>query len=173
MGLGGRQRDLAGRADRLAEGEDPEGGPAGGEAGDGETGGGYAGLDEAARERLEAIARLQERAARELERGNTLRANRLQEQATGSLRDLSDEIAAALDELEAAMAGDRESTEDSERLDPFGRPVGGNGDGDNVSIPDEAERQRARDILDELRPRFEDAEDAEEREYLERLLDRF
>ncbi|MEO0786226.1 MAG: DUF4175 family protein, partial [Pseudomonadota bacterium] len=62
---------------------------------------------------------------------------------------------------------------DDRALDPFGRAFGGAGDGDDVSIPDEAERQRAKDILDELRRRYNEAEEGEEREYLERLLDRF
>lgn len=58
-------------------------------------------------------------------------------------------------------------------IDPFGRAIGEAGVGDDVTIPDASERQRAKDILDELRRRYEEAGDEEEREYLERLLDRF
>ncbi|MCI4643666.1 MAG: DUF4175 domain-containing protein [Hyphomonadaceae bacterium] len=177
-GLGDRQRGLAKQAERLSRGigpggEDEDGGE--GAAASGEPDGeetGTAAIDDAARRRLEDIARLQERAARELERGREDWAGRLQEEATGQLRDLSAELAARLDEIEEAMAGDRTNA-DSDQVDPFGRPIGGPGVGDGVAIPDEAERQRAKDILDELRRRYEDAEDAEEQEYLERLLDRF
>jgi hypothetical protein len=51
--------------------------------------------------------------------------------------------------------------------------MGAGNDGEGVSIPEEAERQRAKDILDELRRRYNEAETEEEREYLRRLLDRF
>ena len=178
-GLGERQRELAGRSDRLSQGlgtGDEEGeGTGGGEQGEEEAQQfGLGSLDEAARRRLEDVARLQDRAARELEEGNEFRANRLQERATGELRDLSDELAAALDELQEARRGDLAGGNGDERTtDPFGRAVGGTGNGDDVTIPEEAERQRAKDILDELRQRFEDAETDEEREYIERLLDRF
>ncbi|SLN26537.1 TIGR02302 family protein [Oceanibacterium hippocampi] len=65
---------------------------------------------------------------------------------------------------------------DPSSRDPLGRPVGGNwGDtGDDVSVPDKADLQRAREILNELyrrsgergRPRFE-------LDYIDRLLRRF
>ena len=45
--------------------------------------------------------------------------------------------------------------------------------GENVRVPEEAERQRAKDILEELRRRYNESDDEEEREYLRRLLDRF
>lgn len=175
-GLGERQRGLAKQAERLSRGmgEDTDAGSGQSAEGDpeGEEGTGMAGLDDAARQRLEDIARLQERAARELERGREDWAGRLQEEVTGQLRDLSTELAERLDEIEEAMAGDRTNA-DSDRVDPFGRPIGGPGTGDSVTIPDEAERQRAKDILDELRRRYENTDDAEEQEYLRRLLDRF
>ena len=44
---------------------------------------------------------------------------------------------------------------------------------DRVNIPDATERQRAKDILEELRQRYNESDDEEEREYLRRLLDRF
>ncbi|MEM1151265.1 MAG: DUF4175 family protein, partial [Pseudomonadota bacterium] len=179
-GLGDRQRGLADQTSRLGRGfgaggeeEDGEGG--GGGDGENEDGArGFGALDDAARQRLEGIARLQDRAARALEEGDGLRANRLQENATGGLRDLSEELAAAIDALQSAREGDRGAgEEESGEIDPFGRAIGESGVGDDVTIPDEAERQRAKDILDELRRRYEDASDPEEREYLERLLDRF
>lgn len=59
--------------------------------------------------------------------------------------------------------------------DPFGRPLDGNqADTSDVLIPDEAELQRARQILDELRRRSgERFRPQLEREYIERLLRRF
>ena len=53
--------------------------------------------------------------------------------------------------------------------------MGGAGDsGSETIVPTASERQRARDILDELRKRAQDTQRPEaEREYLRRLLDRF
>ena len=78
-------------------------------------------------------------------------------------------MAGALDSLQAERLGEQSGGED-----PMGRSLMGAGnDGEGVNIPDESERQRAKDILDELRRRYNEAEDEEEREYLRRLLDRF
>ena len=59
--------------------------------------------------------------------------------------------------------------------DPLGRTGTGTqpNDGDGIEVPDQADRQRARDILDALRERLNNSDDPEEREYLRRLLDRF
>ncbi|MEM7766978.1 MAG: DUF4175 family protein [Pseudomonadota bacterium] len=195
-GLADRQDDLGALADRFAEAiengevgragdtevgdgqgasageEDGENGRAGGSEGEGgEAFAQFDGLGEDAEAALDAIARAQRRAADALERGDIARARRLQDNATRSLRDLSGELAGALDQLaEARDGGDGSDEADT---DPFGRPVGGVNDGQNVSIPEQAERQRAKDILEELRRRFERAEDEDEKQYLERLLDRF
>jgi len=183
-GLAERQDGLSGLADRFAEaiengeigrsgeaGEDGEGADGSGPGGEGEAFAGFDGLGEDAREALEAIARAQRRAADALERGDMGRARRLQDGATRELRDLSSELAGALDQLaEAREGGDNADAADT---DPFGRPVGGVNDGRNVQIPEQAERQRAKDILDELRRRYERAEDEDEKQYLRRLLDRF
>jgi len=167
-GLAQRQRELSGRTGRVGEGEETgaEDGGAGQGEKDGSDGGG---LDETARERLETARRNQERAARALERGDYGRAGRYQDEATEALRDLSAELAEQLDAMEQA----RGAQGDEQGRDPFGRPVGGGNDGRNVRVPDKADRQRARDILDELRRRYENSEDPAERDYLERLLDRF
>jgi hypothetical protein len=101
-----------------------------------------------------------------------MRAQRNQDEATEQLRDLAQQLAGALDELRRERLGD-EYGDQSQQTDPFGRPMGGVADGRNVDIPDEAERQRAKDILEELRRRYGDTADEEERNYLERLLDRF
>ncbi len=59
--------------------------------------------------------------------------------------------------------------------DPLGRPLGNRGfSTEHVDIPDEAEIQRAREILDELRRRFGQRHRPElELDYIDRLLRRF
>ncbi|MEL7231575.1 MAG: DUF4175 family protein [Pseudomonadota bacterium] len=158
--LAEQQERLADLVERLLE-----------RAEDGEFGAGGL-IDEDA---LEAIERAQRRAGSALEDGNELRALRNQDDATEQLRDLALALAEELDERRAARLGEEfgNGTETGQ-ADPFGNnPQGGIGSGDNVDIPDQIERQRAKDILEELRRRYGDTVDEEEREYLERLLDRF
>jgi hypothetical protein len=120
-------------------------------------------------EALSAIREAQRRAELALESGNEGRAILEQERATQLMSELSRGLAGQLDALQAEPGGQA-----SESQDPMGRQLMGAGnDGRGVSIPEKAERQRAKDILDELRRRYNEAEDEEEREYLERLLDRF
>jgi hypothetical protein len=63
-----------------------------------------------------------------------------------------------------------------ERRDPMGRPLPGNWDdeGRGVKVPDKADSQRARDILEELHRRSRDlGRPPIERDYIDRLLKRF
>lgn len=137
----------------------------GGEEGEGQAGVGQ-GVDPDA---LEGIRDAQRRAERALRGGNEGRAILEQERATQMMSELSRGLAEALDEMQAARDGQQGGGND-----PLGRALMGAGnDGDSVNIPDVSERQRAKDILDELRRRYNEAEDEEEREYLRRLLDRF
>lgn len=157
--LAERQRELADRLEDLFENQLAE---------EGEGGGGL--LDE---DTVEAIERSQRRAGNALEDGNEGRAIRNQEQATRQLRELAEGLAEALDEAQAARLGEAQGT-DAGDADPFGQnTTGGIDDSNSVEIPDEGERQRAKDILEELRRRYDEAVDEDEREYLERLLDRF
>ncbi len=122
---------------------------------------------------LDAIERAQRRAGRALEDGNEPRALNNQEQATRQLRELAEGLADDLDERRAERLGE---PQDGQRgsADPFGRnTMGGVDDSDSVDIPDIIDRQRARDILEELRRRYGETPDEDERDYLERLLDRF
>ncbi|MEO0451037.1 MAG: DUF4175 family protein [Pseudomonadota bacterium] len=161
--LAERQRELADRLEELAEMQ-----LGNGEEGEGEGAGGL--LDE---DTVEAIERSQRRAGNALEDGNENRAIRNQEQATRQLRELAEGLAEALDEAQADRIGEPQGNRNGS-ADPFGRsPMGGVDDSNSVDIPDEAERQRAKDILEELRRRYDEAVDEDEREYLERLLDRF
>ncbi|MEQ3746897.1 MAG: DUF4175 family protein [Henriciella sp.] len=165
--LAERQLELAERLEELAEGDGES--AAGGEEGEGEGGGGL--LDE---DTLEAIERSQRRAGSALDDGNETRAIRNQQQATRQLRELAEGLAENLDEARAARLGENPQGSGGDQTDPFGNATNGAvDDSDSVDIPDAGERQRAKDILDELRKRYGETPDEEEREYLERLLDRF
>ncbi len=143
-------------------------GDGGGETGEEGEGGGLLDADT-----LDAIERAQRRAGRALEEGNEMRALRNQEQATRQLRELAEGLADELDERRAQRLGEGDEGLQGS-TDPFGRSTtGGIDDSNSVDIPDQIERQRARDILDELRRRYGATPDEEERDYLERLLDRF
>ncbi|RAN32782.1 DUF4175 domain-containing protein [Hyphomonas pacifica] len=118
---------------------------------------------------LEAIRRAQRGAEDALQQGDEGRATLNQERATNGLSDVARDLAQSLDALQQERTG-----QDAAESDPFGRPAGGAGNsGEQVTIPDQTERQRAKDILEELRRRYNQTDDEEEREYLRRLLDRF
>ncbi len=113
----------------------------------------------------------QQRAEELLGMGNQGRAARNQERATQLLSEINRDLAQALDEMREARENESGARGET---DPFGRLIGGGGnDSESVEIPAEAERQRAKDILDELRRRYNEAETEEERDYLRRLMDRF
>ena len=104
-----------------------------------------------------------------LARGNDGAASEDQERATQGLSELNRNLAAMLDEMQRERTNQGQATND-----PFGRQTGGMGNsGEDVRVPEEAERQRAKDILEELRRRYNESDSEEEREYLRRLLDRF
>ena len=87
------------------------------------------------------------------------------------MRELAEGLAEQLDAARAEREGEPQTGSAS---DPFGNQTNSGVDNNNsVDIPDEAERQRAKDILEELRRRYDESVDEDEREYLERLLDRF
>lgn len=130
----------------------------------GTTDGGDSSLD-IARQALE----LAEDALRD---GDLRGAQRYQDRAIREMRDAAGQLSESLDDMRRERLGDR--GQGGER-DPLGRAgsTGQQNNGFGIDIPDEVERQRARDILDELRERLNRSTDPEEREYLERLLDRF
>lgn len=146
-----------------------EGGQEEGEAGGsgeegGEERGGGGGLDADA---LENVLNAQRRAEQALRDGRFSSAQRQQQRITDGLRELAGALAAELDQLRGEDGGD------DEQLDPFGNPTSGSAGTGDVEVPEQSERQRALDILEELRKRYNEASDPEEREYLKRLLDRF
>ncbi|MCC5995825.1 MAG: DUF4175 family protein [Oceanicaulis sp.] len=118
---------------------------------------------ERAREALDAARRAMDAAERALRAGDGERALSDQDEALRALREASREAAEALE---------REAAGEAEGSDPLGRGQGGL-DGE-TTVPSEAERQRARDILEELRRRAaERGRPQEELDYIDRLLERF
>lgn len=119
---------------------------------------------EAAREALGAARDAMEAARRALEAGDADGALAAQERAIDALREAA---RAASEAYEAAEGG--EPGQDG----PLGRG-GQQGTGSETGVPSEAERQRAREILEELRRRAaERGRPQEELDYIDRLLERF
>ncbi|MEM7663681.1 MAG: DUF4175 family protein [Pseudomonadota bacterium] len=122
---------------------------------------------EATERGIDDALRAQRRAEESLRDGQFGRAQRDQARATERLRDVAGAIADALDALQ------EETQQQQTERDPFGREIGGANSSEGIDVPDQSERQRALDILEELRRRYSDPADEDERDYLERLLDRF
>lgn len=108
------------------------------------------------------------------------RALDAQGRALEGLRAGAEELAKRAAEAEQARRGERGGGEQAGQAgqtgrDPFGRRSGFGGFGEGgVKVPDEMERRRAREILDELRKRAGETERPEpERNYIRRLIDRF
>ncbi|KAA5803996.1 DUF4175 domain-containing protein [Alkalicaulis satelles] len=115
---------------------------------------------ERAQDALEAARRAMDAAERALRQGDAERALSDQDEAVRALREASREAAEALEQEGQGEGGD-----------PLGREGGVEGE---TAIPSEAERQRARDILEELRRRAaERGRPQEELDYIDRLLERF
>jgi hypothetical protein len=154
--LGQRQQQLRRELEELREGS-REAGP------DGKD------LGEAARNMGEAEQRLRQ--------GDLEGAERAQDEALKNMRAGADRLSQELLKREDERNGSSKANEQrrSGEQDPLGRNVGaGNSSGDEVTVPEATERQRARDILDELRKRAQDPRRPEsERDYLRRLLERF
>ncbi len=126
--------------------------------------GGEAG--EEARQALQEAQDAMGDAARALEEGDADAALLAQDAAIGALRDAT---VAAAEALEAEMSSEQADN------DPLGRSLGGTAaQGTETGIPSESDRQRARDILEELRRRAaERGRPQEELDYIDRLLERF
>ena len=119
---------------------------------------------EAAREALEAARDAMEEARRALEAGDADGALAAQEQAIEALREAARAASEAYESAEGGQPG---------QDGPLGRG-GQQGAGSETGVPSEAERQRAREILEELRRRAaERGRPQEELDYIDRLLERF
>lgn len=119
---------------------------------------------DAARAAIGSARDAMEQARRALEAGDTEGALAAQEDAIEALREAA---RAASEAYETAEGG--EQGQDG----PLGRG-GQQGTGSETGVPSEAERQRAREILEELRRRAaERGRPQEELDYIDRLLERF
>ncbi len=113
-----------------------------------------------------------------LEDGEFYNAGRAQSDAINALRKAGEgllEQEAERLKAEQGEDGNRSASENGlTGADPFGREEGDSmGEGD-ANIPEKSDQQRARELLEELRRRSGERErDKTEREYLERLLERF
>ena len=114
---------------------------------------------------------IQEAIAREQARKDAAAAAaaQAQQQAMGSLQERSSELARLNDENDPDARAKRDERDILGRLNN-----GESGWGEDVKIPDEMERQKAKDILEEIyRRRGNRALSQEELDYLGRLLERF
>jgi hypothetical protein len=119
-------------------------------------------------EELNAAERAMQQSEGALRRGDLDAAQASQNSALEHMREGAEQLAAQMrggeQEGEGGEAGER---------DPLGRSTG-TGDGRQTRVPTTIDPARAREILDEIRRRAQDANRPEsEREYLQRLLDRF
>jgi hypothetical protein len=126
------------------------------------------GMSEEGEQAFDEAARQMNEASRALERGDGEGALAAQDEALSALREGAAQTAERLQaENEANGRGQAER-------DPLGRETDGGGTGGDTEVPSEMDRQRARDILEDLRRRAGDGTlTPEERAYIERLLDRF
>ncbi len=129
----------------------------------------YAQENARSRQLLGQALQAQRRAEDALRRGDFAAAQEAQREAMSSLAARSGELARLSDEEDPNAQRERDERDILGRLSN-----GDSGYGDNVKVPEEMERQRARDILNEIRRRAGDrALRQEELDYLRRLLDRF
>ena len=122
-------------------------------------------LQEQFAEGLGAAENAMRRSEDALQQGNLAGAGEAQQEAIRALREAGEALAEAVSEQQG----------DQEGGDPLGRSDDGFNDGnDTADIDDRDNATRSRELLEELRRRAaEQQREAEEREYLERLLERF
>ena len=166
-------QDLAQRQAELADQLREMAPRSGGEGEDGENGSGQSSiLDGEIGEWVERALEGQQDAEEALRQGDLTGAQLAQREVEEALSRGATALADWMDRQneEAGNGGE-------ERTDPLGEPTnrpGSIGDGDDVTVPDKAERQRARDILDKLRNRSSEQDlTPEEEDYIRRLLERF
>ncbi|MEP4052857.1 MAG: DUF4175 family protein [Litorimonas sp.] len=142
-------------------GAEPGQGTEPGEAGSGGSGN----LQEQFSEGVGAAEEAMRRSEEALQQGNLAGAGEAQQDAIRALREAGEALAEAVSEREGEENGS----------DPLGRSDDGFDSGnDTADIDDRDNATRSRELLEELRRRAaEQQREAEEREYLERLLDRF
>lgn len=131
--------------------------------GDGEE---YISADEALDRAREAM-RLAEEA---LERGDLEGAQAYQDEAVDMMRAISRAVVSQGNSAQQNAQGNQQG----EGADPFGREGDDGTATDDSELPQKSDRQRAKELIDELRDRAAEQErEQDERDYLDRLLDRF
>ena len=171
---GGFLDELDERAGQLGveDGEDGSGSSEDGEDGPGGS------PSESIKDALDKAMGAMRESEEALENSEFFRAGKAQSDAIEALREAGEKMfaeeAKRLAEQEGRSGGDGDGG-DEEGVDPFGRADGEGGNGvDDVEIPEIDDRQRARELLEELRRRSGEQErDQIERDYLDRLLERF
>jgi len=150
--------------DNQGDGTSPGAGTEPGERGRGGSGS----LQEQFSEGIGAAEGAMRRSEEALQQGDLAGAGEAQEDAIRALRDAGEALAEAVSERRGE---DGEDAGD----DPLGRGDNGFDSGnDTADIDDRDNATRSRELLEELRRRAaEQQREAEEREYLERLLERF
>ena len=136
---------------------------------------------EAARDALNRAERSMEGAEEALRENDLAEAIDQQSDAMEALREGMRSLGEAMaqeqgQEGQPGQQGAAQGTEPGDQRDPLGRDSGSNGDvgTDEALLQGEDVYRRARELLDEIRRRTGQTERPEvEREYLERLLDRF
>ena len=134
---------------------------------------------DAARQSLEEAGRAMQGAERALEQGDLAEAIDRQAEAMERLREGMRSLGEAMAQQQgqASSQGGRNSASQGNRMDPLGRdqPEGRDGVGDDGSrIGEGSAYRRAWDLLEEIRRRADERQRSEgERNYLQRLLDRF
>jgi len=142
---------------------------------DGKEGGGGSNqekIDEALRDARRGMQQSEDA----LEDSDFYAAGRAQSDAIDALRTLGEELYAEEARRLSEQDGENEQGGDQAGgdADPFGRENDGAGDDDSVKVPEIDDRQRARDLLEKLRRRSgEQDRDKTERDYIDRLLERF
>lgn len=131
---------------------------------------------DAALDALEDAQRAMEDAARDLAEGNARGALERQAQAMDALREGLRQLADA-QRLDQAERNDPQAGQgQAQGRDPLGRDSGDSARGaeGGTALPGDDPRARARDLLDEIRRRSAERQRSEaERDYLNRLIDRF
>lgn len=133
------------------------------------------GLGEAGAEAPEALGQADGAMGDATERLGAGRADRAAGAQGQAIERMQAGAQALADKLMEGRAG-RSGAQGQGQTDPFGRPLSQSGaaQGDDVSLPDRIDMQRARQILEELRERARDLGRPQlELDYLERLLRRF
>lgn len=95
------------------------------------------------------------------------------ERAIGNLREGAEALARE-QMRQAQQTGQGQDGQRGPATDPLGRPAGDALGGEGVDVPGEGEAGRTRAVIEELRKRLgEPGREDEEKDYLERLLERF